>query len=111
MASPQRIATLNIANGATDSAWLTRDDFGRCRSLSIQCLAAALTGTITIQTNSKQDGTGTTTTVQSPPGTDITIAALKAVPLTSVAFLAIRVHSSGAEGGSRDFEVIGEVGE
>lgn len=111
MASPQKIGTLTIANGANASNWLTKQDFGRCRSLTIQCTAAALTGVVSVQTNTAEDQTGTTTTVQSPPGTDITIAALKCVPLTAMAFAALRVNSAAAEGAQRVFEVWGEVGE
>src|SRR3954468_10139934 len=103
MSSPQKIGTLTIANGATDSNWLTSDDFGRCRSLSIQCTAAALTGTVTVQTNTLKDQSGTSTTVQSPPGTDVAIAALKAVLLTAIPFAALRLHSSSAEAGGKVF--------
>ena len=111
MSSPQKIGTFTIPNGGTDSNWLTKADFGRCRSLSIQCTAAALTGICTVVTNTAEDQSGTTTTVQSPPGTDVAIAALKAVPLSGVPFCALRIHSAAAEGAQRVFEVWGEVGE
>lgn len=111
MSSPQKIGTFTIANGATDSNVLTKADFGRCRSLSIQCVSAALTTVCTLRTNSTEDVTGTWTTVQSPPGTDIAIAALKTVPVLGVPFAALRISGAGAEGGIRIFEVWGEVGE
>lgn len=111
MSSPQKIGTFTIANGATRSGFLTKDDFGRCRSLSIQCTSAALTGVCTLQTNSIQDQTGTNTSVQSPPGTDVTIAALKTVVVMGVPFAALSILSAAAEGGIRVFEVWGEVGE
>ena len=111
MASPQKIGTFTIANGQSDSNALDRDAFGRCRSLSIQCVEAALTGVCTVQTNSAADGSGTWTTVQSPPGTDVAIAALKAVVVLGVPFGALRIHSAAAEGAQRVFEVWGQVGE
>src|SRR6478736_5751807 len=107
MASPQKVATLTIPNGGTDSNEITRDDFGRCKSLSVQCLAAALTATCVVQTNSEQDGSGTWTTVQSPPGTDTAIAALKSIILLGVPFGRLRIHSSGAEAGNRAFQLWG----
>jgi hypothetical protein len=111
MSSPQKIGTITIASGQTQSNWLTKADFGRCRSLSIQCTAAALTGVCTVRTNTAEDQTGTSTSVQSPPGTDVTCAALKTVVLTGVPFAALSILSGAAEGGTRVFEVWGEVGE
>lgn len=111
MSTPQTIGQFVNAS-VQDSTVLTKAQFGRCRSLCIACTAAALTGTNTLQSNEKEDGSGTWVTVQSPPGTDVTIAALKAVPLTGVPFMALRIHSSVAnEGGTKTFEVTGEVGE
>lgn len=111
MSSPQEIGTFTNVS-VQDSNVLTKDDFGRCRSLEIACTSAALTGTNTLQSNHKQDGTGTWVTVQSPPGTDVTLAALKGVVIQAMPFMALRIHSSVAnEGGTRVFVVTGEVGE
>lgn len=111
MASPQRIATFTIPNGGTDSNVVSRDAFGRCRSLEIACTAAALTGVCTVQSNDQADGSGTWVTVQSPPGTDVAIAALKGVVLTAMPFMALRIHSASAEGAQRVFEATGDVGQ
>ena len=111
MASPQKIATLVIANGAQDSNSITRDQFGNCRSLSFICQEAALTGVVTVEVGNAYPDPTNWATLQSPPGTDVAIAADKCVPITAVPFPALRLHSASAEGAARTFEVWGEVGE
>jgi hypothetical protein len=111
MASPQKVSLLSILAGASDSNVITRDDFGRSKALSIACLAGALTGVCTVQINSERDGSGTWATLQSPPGTDVAIAAGKAIMILSVPFGALRIHSAGTELAQRDFSVWGDVGE
>lgn len=111
MSGPQKIGTFTNPS-VQDSNVLTKDDFGRCRSMEIACTSAALSGTNTLQSNDKQDGSGTWVTVQSPPGTDVVLTALKGVVVVAMPFMALRIHSSVAnEAGTKVFEVTGEVGE
>lgn len=111
MASPQKIGTLTITSGQQDSTVLSRDDFGKCRSIAFICQEAALTGTVTVEIGNAYPTPSNWATLQSPPGTDVTVAADKVVPITAVPFPALRLHSSVAEGGTRVFDVWGEVGE
>lgn len=109
MAVPQNIGVMSNLS-VQDSTVLTRKDFGRCSSLEIACTAAGLTGTNTLQSNENEDGSGTWVTVQSPPGTDITFTALKAIVLLGVPYMALRVHSSVVnEGGTKNFVVTGQI--
>ena len=110
MASVQYVGRLTIANGGTASNVLSRDVFGRCRSLCLVSRDAALTAAVTLQTATAED-TPAYKTVQSPPGTDVALAANKAVVVLAVPFNAIRVLSAGAEGAERNWDVWGEVGE
>jgi len=69
---------------------------------------AGLDGTVTIQT---PDGIGTSptwTALQSPPGTDIVIAASKTIVITSVPMHGIRVSSDASEDPAKIFQVFGE---
>lgn len=65
---------------------------------------AALTGTITVEVSTDNSTFGT---LQSPPGTDINIAAGKSIVLDEVYVRYVRLKSSGAEGADRTFQVTG----
>lgn len=106
MALPRR-GTLTIPSGDTDSPWMSLIVGGAMRSFNFLIGApATLTGTITIQTAEDDSGTRSAT-LQSPAGTDVNIAAGKSVPLSIITAGAIRLHSSGAEGGARVFSIQG----
>lgn len=110
MASIQKIGTMTIANGQTASSRLTRDQINNMRNISIQA-PAALTGVVTLQTGDSDSDSATFVTVQSPPGTDVAIAAGKAIPLTEIPFPTLRLNSTLAEAADRVFTVWGEVGQ
>jgi hypothetical protein len=110
MASIQRIGTMTIASGQQDSNRLNRDAINNMRNLSI-IGPAALTGVTTLETGISDDDATSWRTVQSPPGTDVAIAALKAIPLTEIPFPTLRIHSTLAEAADRVFTVWGEVGQ
>lgn len=101
------LGNLVIPNGTKPSNAISGRVLRTLKSLSITA-PAALTGTITIQT---PDGIGTSPTffaLQSPPGTDITIAASKTIVITSLPMHGIRVNSGSSEGAERTFQVFGE---
>jgi hypothetical protein len=106
MASRQRVS-LTIANGGTTSDEL---DLHGCRAFSIQA-PATLTGTIVLQSSDSYDASGNFATVQSPPGTDITIAASKTTVVTAAPFNRVRLFSNAAEGAQRVFQLWLEMGE
>lgn len=109
MASLQR-AALTIPNGGQDSNELTSDSLRNCQALSIQA-PAALTGVVTVQSGSEDADNGLFTSVQSPPGTDVTIAADKTTVLTTAPFPRIRLHSTLPEVATRTFIVWIHLGE
>lgn len=109
MASLQTV-TLTILSSATTSDLLTGSSLRNARSLSIQA-PATLTGTITVECGNSDSAGATFATVQSPPGTDVTVAAGKSSFLNQAPFQCLRLKSSGAEGGDRVFTVTIRVGE
>ena len=111
MSAPQYLGRLTIANGAAVSDEFSRDVFRSCRSICLVSNDAALTNVVSLQAYPMDDTATTPRTVQSPPGTDITLAAAKAVVLTALPFARIRLQSAGNEGGTRTWDVWGEVGE
>ena len=100
--------TISIPNAGTDSPALSsifsagqlKVASGSCIGLTVSA-PAALTGTVTIQTVPTEGSTSWVTLQQN--GADIAIAAGKMVPVSVGAFRDLRFHSSGAEGGQRDF--------
>lgn len=107
MASPQYAGLFTIPLNGTDSNILSKNDFGRCLNLNIAS-NSAVPGTITVMVNPKEDGSGVWTTLQSPPGTDVTIATLKSVSFNSVPYMALRLHTS-VIGAIATFDVTGQV--
>lgn len=100
--------TLTVGSGTTDSAALSAAlSAGQLKTLFGSCIGftvvspSALTGTITVQVV-PTEGSTSWVTLQAN-GSDITIAANKAVPVDTGAFRDIRIHSSGAEAADRDF--------
>jgi hypothetical protein len=93
---------LSIPNGGTDTpAYAEPRLIGAAAAITVVA-PAALTGVCTIQID---DGSGNFRTAQSPPGTDIALAAGKAVVLPPAAMTNFRIHSAGAEAAQRDFTV------
>jgi hypothetical protein len=108
--------TLTIANGGTDSGALSASSSVSAGILkllvgsliSVTVFApATVTGTITIQVK-PNPAAADWTTLQSA-GADVTIAAGKAVTLSSIPFGDMRIHSSGAEGAERVFTLLFQI--
>ena len=107
-------AVLSIANGQTKSTTIQnywgstnagKVALDHAASISIRA-PAALTGVATIQVAMTEPSVdGDFTALQSPPGTDLVIAAGKTISLPAVAVKDIRISSSLAEGAQRDFIV------
>jgi len=99
---------VSVDDNATN--YLTADDFAQFDAIMIVG-PATLTGTITLATindpASDETQDASWVTVESPPGTDIAIAADKAIVLTHLPFVAIRLESDGTEGDDRTFRVYG----
>jgi hypothetical protein len=100
------LGSQTIASSGTDSAGLSAEVWKGCNAIIIACDESALTGTVTVQMLTT-DGGSTYATLQSPAGTDVAIAAAKAIMLDVLAFPKIRLHSSGAEAGARVFQLWG----
>lgn len=99
--------TFTIAVDDNDTNVISCDEFRGASELMI-CAPAALTGTITLMSASANDSaTPALVTVQSPPGTDVTIAAAKGIVLTAFPFPGIALHSSSNEVADRAFPVWG----
>ena len=99
---------LTIAAGASASDEIEMTSLGQCNSLSIQA-PATLTNAVTLQSADAEDGTNWTA-VQSPPGTDITIAAAKTTPITELPFPRLRLNAAGVEVAERQFIVWMRIG-
>lgn len=98
------LGTLSIPNGGTDSPVLDADVFGKFEAITVMA-PATLTGTITVQVGVLDIVNPTFDTLQSPPGTDVAIAASKAFTISPPCFPQFRLHSSGAEAAQRDFQI------
>jgi hypothetical protein len=114
MASLQKV-TLTIAQAATVSDEIGWNQLRNCRAMSIVA-PETLTGTITAETadvapDEVTGGSPTWVTVQSPPGTDVTIEAGKATVLTVTPFPRFRLKSAIAEAGPRTFVLWLQIGE
>lgn len=98
-----QLGTFTIANGAAASNVISADVYTGFSALMIFA-PATLTNTIVIQTgNAPFDAGPTFETVQSPPGTDVTIPQGKAVVITAFPFPCIRVATqAGANEGQQD---------
>lgn len=111
MASLQGPITLTIPSGGTDTS--TRLDANALRNARCISISApgALTGTVTVYAAHEDSDSATFKAVQSPPGTDVTIAVDKVIVLTELPFLSLKLHSSGAEAADRSFTVVVDKGE
>src|SRR5688500_8596473 len=107
-------AVLSIGNGLTKSTTI-QDYWGSTKAgkvaldhaaaISIKA-PAALTAVVTIQVAmTEPSADGDFGNLQSPPGTDLVIAAGKTITIPAVAVKDIRLISAGAEGAQRDFIV------
>lgn len=102
------IGTLTILNTATDSGVFGVDDYGKYEAITIHA-PAALTAVVTVQVATTDVAAPTFNTLQSPSGTDITVAATKSITLTPPCFVQFRLHSAGAEGADRAFTITGRL--
>lgn len=100
------IATLTIESAATDSEIVTADQLAQFSGIEIHSANSAHTGTITVEKQSRVN-VNDFRTLQSPPGTDVAIAADKVIAITQLGGPGLRLHSSGAEGATRTFYVWG----
>lgn len=105
-----KLGTLTIPNADTKSnAFTDARTFAGLDSLLIIC-PAALTGAVKLESAPAADSVDADfRTVQQPAGTDIALAAGKAVLIERPAFVNIRVKSGGAEAAARDFILIGSM--
>jgi hypothetical protein len=110
----QQLTSLVFTVATDDNAtnYLTADEIGKYDALMIVCDEAALTGTVTLAVikdlaNDDETADVSWATLQSPPGTDVAIAADKAVVVTDLPAAAIRLESSAAEAADRTFFVYG----
>ena len=100
---PYPAAQASIANNGTDSSVM--HEFDDMEALSVPA-PGTLTGTITFLVDI--DNSGTFGTLQSG-GSDITVAAGKTVTIIDSTFKNLKIHSSQAEGGARQFVVVKKV--
>lgn len=107
--------TLSIPNAGSDSPWLSSIlSLGQMKAVlgsvvhMIIYTPAALTNAITVQVV-PTEGDTSGKTLQTSAGTDLTLAAGKAVVVPASAFKDMRIHSAGAEAGQRDFDVVIQV--
>lgn len=107
--------TLTIANGATDSEYLSsKFSAGVLKALLGSVISmtvytpSALTGAVTMQVRSTESS-GTPATLQAVAGTDTPFAAAKAVVVNAAGIKDFRMHSAAAEGAERIFEVVFQV--
>lgn len=113
MARLSRFVTdLVIAAGAQQSngtSYRATEDNGELDDADAVLIMApdALTGTLTVQCGPNADGNFVV--LQSPPGTDITLAAGKAIVITDVPYPKIAVISAAAEGAQRTIRVRKQV--
>lgn len=104
----QHIGTITIPSGQSNSDVMDSDDFGRCESICIMVQESALTGVCTVEVGSTKEGDNFST-LQSPSGTDVAIAADKAIQILAPGFPSFRIHSAGTEAEDRTFIVWGKV--
>lgn len=108
MSSLQKVATLTIPNGGVASNELGSDQLRPLKSISIQA-PAVLAESVTVRSADIDAAAGATyAIIQSPPGTDVVIAAGKTIVLTELPFGRIRLGSL-AVAADRVFEVWGRV--
>lgn len=100
------LTPLTVASSGTQSNAVDRDEIVRqgCRGVTIQA-PGTLPEVATIQI-SLNDGTAYADW-QSPPGTDITVAAGKAITIDFVAYDKLRIELDGAAGDERVFLIRG----
>lgn len=114
MASLQKVV-FTIAQGAQDSNAIGPDQLRNCRSMAIFA-PGVLTGIVSAEAgDTMPDAVDASSvnfvTIQSPPGTDVTVDADKATVFTVTPFPQFRLHSSIAEASARTFIAWLNIGE
>lgn len=104
--SKAQLPALVISTGQTISNALGINHLRWLSSLTI-LPPAALTGTITIEVTNKRNPESTDWVTLQSAGSDINPAAGKAVTLTDVPFIGLRLKSNAAEVASREFRLVG----
>jgi len=106
--------TITVASDDDASDIMTADVYGNFSAISIISDGTAQVGTITLAAlrhyTLDETNDANWATIQSPPGTDVTIAADKAIALTALPFAAIRLESSGTETSDQVYYVYGHRG-
>lgn len=108
----QKLGTLTIANGGTNSGALLAGNVATQFGSNVDMVIfapAALTGTVTMQIAPLESPSAGDWKTAYLGGADVTIPAGKAVVVPVVAFKNMRLVSSGAEGADRNFEVFAQV--
>jgi len=98
-----KVGTLTIPNGQSVSAALAATDYHGAIALSITA-PAALTNTVTLEAADAETSPNYRT-VQSPPGTDLSVGAGKSIVLLAFPWPGFRLKSSGNEGADRVFVI------
>jgi hypothetical protein len=108
----ENLPDLVIPSSGDASNFLSADQFGRYESITIYA-PGTLTGTISVQVlgNPEADETldASWQDLESPPGTGVTIAADKAITISPLNAIALRLESSGTEAAQRTFKVTGRL--
>lgn len=101
------LGNLTIPSGAQPSNVISGRVLRTVGSVSITA-PATLTGVVTVQVPDGIGASPTFTTLQDPPGTDITLVASRTIIITPVPAHGIRVNSGVNEGAERVFPMSGE---
>lgn len=101
------MGTLTIPNGTAVSNAI--DAYAYNGALAIAILApATLTNTVSVEA-ADSDTAPNYRTVQSPPGTDLTVPAGKCIVVTAFPWPGFRLKSAANEGAARDFIVYAQM--
>lgn len=98
-----KLASLTILSGETASGWQKTNE---ADAITIYG-PSALTGTVTVEVRVDDNGDAITLT---SGGTNVTVAAAKAVVISPPAFDAFRLKSGSAEGSDRTFVLTRDLG-
>lgn len=103
-----------VASDPNASNRIDADEFGKFDAITIGTLESTLTGTaitveVLLDASADETADASWSTLQSPAGTDIEIAAGKAVTIKPPCALALRLKSNDDEASDRTFQVTGRM--